>query len=69
MSRAVPDEILTHLTISGLFPVVVVVAQPFQTIRERIVVSRAVPDEILTHLTISGLFPVVVVAQPFSPIR
>ena len=54
MPRAVTDEILTHLTISGLFPVVLV-AQPFQTIRERIVVSRAVPDETLTHLTISGL--------------
>ena len=49
MPRAVTDEILTHLTISGLFPVVLV-AQPFQTIRECIVVSRAVidHDEILT---------------------
>ena len=47
MSRAVTDEILTHLTISGLFTVVSV-AQPFQTIRQRNAVSRAVIDKILT---------------------
>ena len=47
MPRAVTDEIRTHLTISSLFPVAFV-AQPFQTIRERIFVSRAVIDEILS---------------------
>ena len=47
MPRAVTDEILTHLIISGLYPVVFG-AQPFQTIRERILVSRAVIDELVT---------------------
>ena len=47
MPRAVTDEILTHLNISGLLPVVLV-AQPFQTICERILVSRAVINEIVT---------------------
>ena len=48
MPRAVTEEILIHLTISGLFPVVLV-AQPFQTIRESIIdVFRAMIDEILT---------------------
>ena len=45
--RAVTDDILTHLNISGLFPVVLV-AQPFQSIREHILLSRAVIDEIFT---------------------
>ena len=47
MPRAVTNEILTHLTISGLFPLAYG-AQPFQTIRKRILVSRAVIDEIVT---------------------
>ena len=47
MPLTVTDDILTHLTISGLFPVVLV-AQPFQTIPERNFVSRAVIDEIFT---------------------
>ena len=47
MPRAVTDEIRTHLTISSVFPVAFV-AQPFQTIRDRIFVSRAVIDEILS---------------------
>ena len=55
MSRAVTDEILTHLIISGLFPVVLV-AQPFQTIRQRIAVSRTVIDEILTADNVSFNF-------------
>ena len=47
MPCAVTDEIRTHLTISSFFPVVLV-APPFQTIRECIFVSRAVIDEILS---------------------